>query len=47
MNEILINKTAKIFGVSKIEAMQIIEQYILNNNIDELLILTNLKGVLC
>lgn len=47
MNEILINKTAQIFRVTKIEAMQIIEQYMLNNNIDELLILTNLKGVLC
>lgn len=44
MSEILINRVSEIFNICKTEAMIIIERYMWNGNIDELLTITGIKG---
>lgn len=44
MSEILINRVSNMFNICKTEAMILIEQYIWNGNMDELLTITGIKG---
>lgn len=44
MSEILINRVSALFKVCKTDAMILIERYIYNGNMDELLTITGIKG---
>lgn len=44
MSEILINRVCQIFNICKTEAMILIERYMWNGNMDELLRITGIKG---